>query len=321
MQNVIKKWENYLIFLERLEKSNKTVKDLFKSYINSEIKTFQDIINFFDVFETFTSENVKNNLLTFEFNKNKFIKKLYNHKISGVGKGELLLLIAIKNSRIMGQNSNFDLLLDSNDKIEIKAYLDKKKTDIRLGNDSCITQSNFYWNLLDFLKILGNLNSTNIIIQKFQNSGTDIKILSGEISQGLLKKITEFFEYLNQIKRNLKISNNTTIIEYDNKYLKINEIDRISIENKYYLQSNDYKLYTNVVSENEFIQSKLLNHKYVSNPELFLTDLNDIKIKYLTKTDVNILVFHNFNQISISKNAKDFEIKRISQGKIRLTLK
>ena len=303
MLNIINKWESYEKFLNRLN-NNPTVQTLFFSFVESNLNNIKDILIFFDIFETYNSDQIHN--IQFNFD-NHIIKSLYETKCDGIGKGELLCLIAIKNSKIMGQNSDFDLLLDNGMKIEVKAYLNSKNIDIRLGHLGSILGTKFYWKVSKYLELIANIKDNypnikdNIIeILKYKD-----KILKGEISEKLLKKFNVLFvdlKYIGHIYRDIK------------------KLDCIEISNDFFgikSRNNNYIELLPITKE-LYIINKLLNMEYTKYHDNFTKDLNDIKDQYIINDNINFLIFYNKSNIYFGNNPKDFKVKRISQGKIRI---
>lgn len=305
LPSVIKfKWDSFNKFILRLEQSSKPVQKLYHYYIEENIKSINDVIQFFNIFES-------NNITTFEIDTdNPFDMDLFNHTIKGFGKGELYCFLSLRESTLMGQNFDYDLTLESGDKIEIKAYLESNNVDIRLGVLASFTQSNIFSvliNIIHCIEHLDNIDHQLNWILEYKD-----KILKGEVSQKVIERIFEMFKYLNIISTVFKDIQKMETIEHKGKYFHLVE------DNKTNLYYTGFKGAS--IPNDSYWMNKLLNLQYIEHPLDFWKDLNNIKTRYIEDNNINFLIFHNKDKIYYGNNPRHFKVKRISQNKIRLKL-
>lgn len=250
----------------------------------------------------------------------------------GLGKGEITVLLGVKNSVSGGKNEK-DIKIGENEKYEIKEL--SKGKEFRPAADGSITNSTFQKHYVYLMSLLSVINKDNnkdnnkaeqIDEKKTEENIQDLvsrliiyynsKYKTGNISEGILDNIRKGL--LPKIKSYTKT-------EKDDKekiYIKIEdkkyEIDKVVLNTDGKPESVKLGL---EIKEQEALIAKLLKHPWVKNPKELDKDLNEIWLDYL-KTVNGLIIYGNnkFNFYDSSNAEKEFYPCRVAQNQIFLKL-
>ena len=272
----------------------------------------------------YSYDNISEDILnTIDF-RSGFLNELFRLEPKGLGKGELMLAILFRNSKINGSGSSYDM--DQNGRpYEIKDYTGGKAKfqSIRLGTKGSVTQFGFWDEIVTTLKRIDQLRGT-IENPKFNFH----EVFHPELLQAI--------DYLDKRK---------TFILAGNLNFKDNAMLQAFYQEAHTLNS-DIEGYTNVILrgpnatpiemsiepiekhadgsitikpiENDdrsltYINAELRRLKYVREPNLLDVDLQEA-VDTITKGDLQFIVFRK-DRIRITN---EFRFVVCDAGRIRI---
>lgn len=311
------KLEDFTQFLQSIPTdADNIVINLLKSLDRERSIQFAKILYSYDTI----SEDILN---TIDF-RSGFLNELFRLEPKGLGKGELMLAILFRNSKINGSGSSYDM--DQNGRpYEIKDYTGGKAKfqSIRLGTKGSVTQFGFWDEIVTTLKRIDQLRGT------IENPKFDFhKVFHTEL--------LETIDYLDKRK---------TFILAGNLNFKDNAMLQAFYQEAHSLNS-DIEGYTNVILrgpnatpiemsiepiekhadgsitikpiENEdrsltYINAELRRLKYVREPNLLDIDLQKA-VDTITQGDLQFIVFRK-DRVRITN---EFRFVVCDAGRIRI---
>ena len=308
-----------------------------KVILLNDVKLKKDIIDEIETIYNKYPDNQKSFLKNFQkhsINDLDFILDIYkdyvNIKKTGLGRGEITVLLGVKDS-VSGGNTKKDIKI-KNDEYDVKELY---KNTFRPASSGYITNSTFQKHYVYLMSLLSVINKDNNkdnnkaeqIDEKEKKDKTetiqdlvskliiyyDDKYKTGNISKGILDKIRLL---LPKIKSYTKTEGDIEEKPYikigDKKY----EIDDIVKNTDGTPESVKLGL---EVKEQKALISKLLKHPWVKNPKELDEDLNKIWLNYLTTVNGLIIYDDNkFNFYDSSKAVNAFIPYRVAQNQIIL---
>ena len=303
------------------------------------------IKSFSDVDELIDGDVYKNNILK----DNTFLSTLFLVKAIGLGRGEILCLYLVKNSKVSGSGESFDLKVGGT-KYEIKEYVMSGDCNtvsgcgnraelrgIRLGTGGKLTRFGFWRNIQESTMKAQKINEQygdvleslvgkyfykvwmNFIDDNFEGNP---KAVLGGVAGGELGK-----ERINVLKMWYYLAHEFTSKETggaDDEFtmatLKGPEVspNTILIEP---IKSDELKAGDSViVKSNEDITemiTELRNLIYVRNPDQLDKDLENIPTQYFEKEGLDKFVVFRRKKVYIA-DAKDFTFITFSQAGVSL---
>ena len=134
-----------------------------------------------------------------------FAKKMFDLEPKGLGRAEVYIAWVVKDAKISGGGETFDVTVGSN-KYEIKDYSKGAKDTIRLGVHGKVTQFPFWRQIQKTVTLITGLDKTALTVVlgdvakdifAAMNALDISKIQSGEVSQGNLKNLRNFYVVAN----------------------------------------------------------------------------------------------------------------------------
>jgi hypothetical protein len=308
-----------------------------KAILSKDVKLKEDII---DEIETIYDANPNNqksfldNFRKHSINDLDLVLDIYknyvNIKKEGLGRGEITVLLGIKDSVSGGKNEK-DIKIGN----EIYDVKELTRKEFRTASSGYITNSSFQKHYVYLMFLLSLINKDN----KSEN-------IEGK-KTGSKKSITTIQDKINFL---IKYFNSSYKAGNMSEYV-FNTIDSIlpelrlyteaeeNIEEKLYIKIGDKKYeIDNViknadgtpesvklgleVKEQKSLIIKLLKHPWVKNPDMMYKDLNQIWLDYLKV--VNGLIIYDKGKLTLYNNSelqKKFEPFRIVQNQLNIARK
>jgi len=282
--------------------------------------------------KNFRKYSINNNDLNLILKIYKAYIGISDEKSGGLGRGEITVLLGVKNSVSGGKNEK-DIKIGENEKYEIKELT--KGKEFRPAADGSITNSTFQKHYVYLMSLLSVINKDNnkdnnkaeqIDEKKTEETIQDLvskliiyynsKYKTGNINEGILDKIR--YNLLPKIKSYTK----TEADDIEKLYIKIGdkkyEIDKVILNTDGKPESVKLGL---EVKEQEALIAKLLKHPWVKNPKELDDNLNEIWLGYL-KTVKGLIIYNDdkFNFFDSSNAKKEFYPCRVAQNQIFLKL-
>ena len=252
------------------------------------------------------------------------VKKGNEVSSSGVGHGEIMILLAVKNSSYYGL-AHGDVKL-KNKIVEVKQV--SRGNQFRIGYAGNLNISNFMYHIVSFYQILHDFDSANPKLNeiindyfKFQNCFETIYKFN-EIGKRQLESMYCGFKILHNF-----------FIEFEAKYTigKIGEhefiIDNAILKTLNFKKTNNESIdvlhipiIKDVSMQDAHIKiKKIVDHPYVQNPKLFILDLLHITKMFFDGIDYLLLYDDNANVIKLcNKKCDNLCISRITQSRFKM---
>ena len=250
------------------------------------------------------------------------LKKLFQLKETGIGRGEIMLSWIVKGARINGGGESYDMSLNG-EKYELKEV--KPNTAFRLGQEGNITQMDFYKEFKDTIRRMENLGRDNKFdLEKYMtkeewSAWKDItdydisKIMSGEIGYERIDKLKRFYEIVNK-------GNDLEVEGFTNLILRGPNVRPVELSIEPYIKSKDNLKPGDIISvkissadsSRTYIMSELRRLKYVRQPEMLNVDIQGEINKIINSKS---FILFGPKSAKVTKNVK---FDRISQGSIKL---
>lgn len=236
-----------------------------------------------------------------------FYEDLFNYKIPGGGRGELIPFVAIKGAKLGGLNEK-DITLNGK-VLEVK---DLVKTRIfQTATGGSVAGTDFTKNIETFFKYLEQFDVSRVHRSTIEYYNENYG--KGGFKTSELKKLAPIAKSLkNEVK--------------DYKYIKVgNERYALDPGQKYSVElDSEGRLVTDIPTADEIkvVEAKLLRHPWVtSDGEQIAKDLEKIKTVYLDQVDY-ILLYRNGEPLVLTKEAAKSRLApyRISKGQLQLEL-
>ena len=258
-------------------------------------------------------------------------KTLYDMEPPGVGRGELWLAWKIPGVQISGGNKSYDVEMNivgiNENKFEVKAYHSKSNTKkpFRLGTHGILGRFDFWKNILDssilIQKITSIIDPDNDGMAELGNkiailndNNLKLAIAKGEIGQGRINDLLDFYEEANKYLKTIEKPNTYDIVQIKSSIpgnpSKYYSIDPSSLEDIIGKKISNPVSIDDDKNKSRLTQ-RLLADPYVQNPSKLRDDINDA-IQEVTdqykKLDAGFLVFRA-DGIKISANAELLKIQ------------
>jgi len=267
-----------------------------------------DVYSFIGIEEDSPIENIYN-YQDLIYQPGHLLNKLFNVKIEGVGKGEVLCAFLFS-GRINGVSDNYDLLTNQGEKIEIKS---PNKSSFRFGTKAGVGNYNFYKNIEYTCKMAKQL------IEKHNN---DIKNSVSDDLYTLLKMLSSDKEFR---ENSIAIFSRVNSAEISSSILEL--IDLFYHIAHTELHDSEFDLQKDFIYEDVFNKKYITNSdiynvlksiEYVENPEKFKIDIDE-EIKSFFNNIDKILLFNEFDkEIYLYNSHKDISVQCISQGGLKV---
>jgi len=261
----------------------------------------------------------------------KIYKNYVNIRKEGLGRGELSVLLGVKDS-VSGGTTEKDI------KIGDKIYDVKELSngEFRTASSGNIVNTTFQKNYNYFMDLLSKINEDNKSQVKeakkvkepkesptLQNKIDDLikyydtTYTTGNISTGVISTIQSIIPELESyVKEEENTDNNKPYVKIDGKKYEINNIAK---------DKNGTPTSVNLgleINEQNVLIKKLLNHPWVKNPNEINEDLNQVFLKFLNS--INGLIIYDKNKFNLYDNdeiQKEFIPRRIVQNQLTVIKK
>jgi len=249
--------------------------------------------------------------------------ELFNLDGKGLGKGEILLAALFRGSQIQGSTRSYDLVI-AGQQYEIKDYSKKANASIRLGTKASVTRFKFWDEITTTLKRISQLQGIDSPKFKFNEyfnteflNAIDYLndrrsfIMAGNLNLQDKRYLEQFYSEAHKL--------NSDIEGYTNVILRGPNATPIEMSIEPIQNAGDKIVITPIRDNSEditYINTELRRIKYVRNPELLDSDLQDA-VDEIVGNDLLFIVFRN-SRVNVTN---DFRYYVIDAGKLRIVEK
>ena len=261
------------------------------------------------------------------FNPMFTVKKGKTTSAAGIGNGEVLSLLLLRNSKKSSHNGD---VIYKNKVIEIKE-LDRSSSfriSDSIGNvfgDTLQSEMTAFYEMLEMMSLpkFNQINSClerNFLASEYVNKTKSFK----EINSSMIKSWINGFKELHDLTKHF--TTNYCIMKIENQKFIINRSDFNKLnKEKFTLDpvSIDVLGKSAARKDVDILLSVIANHPYVKRPDKFELDLNKVIHKLEKDIDGFLLFYHNDNSLQCryiisSKFAQCFSVERITEQKYKI---
>jgi hypothetical protein len=248
------------------------------------------------------------------------VKKGGSQSAAGIGNGEVLISLMVKNS-VSGGTGLKDILIGSK-VFEVKEP-DSSGWKIRIGKDGNTNNSPTIVEIQNLIAIVNRFDhstsQTELSKLSLEYIDSDITTrfkAAGELPPKYFTKIYEFVTKAKAIISATEVGNDTTITVAgdDTYYIDQKDADKIQAN-----KTVSVEIHNNVADDFTEQYISLLNrHSYIKDPELVPKDMHEV-VKYFFKS-LNGLIFFSKSgkKVDLYTSSKNFVADSITQGKWKL---